>query len=453
MLAWSNDFAAITTTILILLTFYINSRNSIILKKCFILTFKNIVYTLFFYGTLLCLITKGYPIEVLQFNYFDVLTDQWWYFAPYSVETRVTDLKSLLIFLRFFDVPYLILYITFFRYLISKTKDNLIVLSIGLVLLSGGLVALVGGHLDEGYLAPFYCWAYMVIIGYLTFLLYKFYLKLNFNLKLILVSILIPISLLSSLVITNRRYREYNLYVESFKNQRFIFIDELGGFLAAEYKDYVELARISKDKKVIEEYWGIFSAIANTNSLWKVDSVIHSLGKQRDYSQNKIKESDIVITSSQKKGDLFLPEWGFTTNYWLYGELVHNWKPISSSPLTVVWLKDANREFKKVECINRETGFSINSERGYYEVKLNYKLNSPERNLLLARYTLLNDGIISVNPYKTETTIPVYVTDRIKDFNFTNIKNKKFKIRNCEALKIDIDLPGAIPDIKDADSK
>jgi hypothetical protein len=245
---------------------------------------------------------------------------------------------------------------------------------------------------------------------------------------------------------------EYKSAVSSAKHDKNkMWVTELGGFLSKDWAEYVSLARTTpSDLLVVEEYWGIWSAIRRTFSNWPVDSVIHAFQDVRTQAKDKLLEADIVITTRNKTSPEWMP-WNLTQNYWLYENLIKERDIAFASPTTVMWKKvEQARSFERVGCIaNKEAKLlTLNAPgRGFYEIDMGYDLgSSPGRKLLLVRtninFAVDSDGYLSVDPKAEHVKFPVYFNTggkMILDLKVVGVKQAEFATLSCGASKISFD--------------
>lgn len=237
---------------------------------------------LFSWLLLLLLITAGHPLELLKYNFVDVAKDQWWYFAPYSPSSRIFGIGQISnIFSRENDFPLAVLFIAIILAIKTKRIEYALLAWIGLILFAGGSPASIGGHLG-GYFDAFYYWgaitAVLAFLRWFQLSVYKRNVPSEHESCLRDNWLVIPIFFIL-LVSASDKWSKHKGYISDVKkNLGIFFVPELGGYLGLEWKDYTNYIRQHNGSKVIEEYWGIWSALNKIFPLWPVDSVIHALG-------------------------------------------------------------------------------------------------------------------------------------------------------------------------------
>jgi len=445
-LLWSNDYAVPTAgifSLLLLMQFYLN-ENSTARRS----SVAFILATCICWALLLSAITLGHSFELIDYNFIDVATDQWWYFGPYGSTTRVFDIRQIFrVFSQqnYFPVVVLIASLIFS----TKTKElgHVLVSAIGLTLFAGGSLASLGGHLG-GYFEAFYYWGAMsttlVILRSTQIFLFRISRfkpqRFFLNQSLLIVTFLLFLSATFS-------FDSYEEKISSAKNDpgRY-FVPELGGYLGLEWKDYIDYAQQHKKSKVIEEYWGLWSALNRTFPRWPVDSVIHALGNTRWVAERELVNADIIISTRYQTSPQWQP-WSLSQNFWFYEPLLLNWEPEFISPTTIVWRRTKNlREYKKINCktSSTEKGFSLDSEElGFYKVTLNYQSSAAGRYLLMVQnnisYALDANGYVSLPLNRSTVTIPALITEGSGNFFKTKIyggDDVSLEIKSCSAAKI-----------------
>ena len=176
------------------------------------------------------------------------------------------------------------------------------------------------------------------------------------------------------------------------------YVQELGGYLPTDWREYIMQARASKETPALEEYWGLWSAITRRHNSPPVDSIIHALGSKRTIFANAVKAlPNMVITTRLSTSPDWQP-WNLSANYWFYQPLLENYEPSIASPTTLFWRKkNTLSDMPVVPCkANRKNnGFTLTTATpGYYEVKPLFFLFSLHR-------CYLSRSFLSCMPHKT----------------------------------------------------
>lgn len=444
-LLWSNDYALSTVGIFSLfLFFYILKAKNFIMPLCSFALSAIITWAI-----LITLITQNHVYDLLVYNFLSVPVDQWWLFGPYDSSSRIfglTDIPKIFSAENFY--PCLILVLSLIVSLQTKKIEHTMIFLIGVALFSGGSVASIGGHIG-GYFGSFYFW----------------------SVALTILVLLKAISTIISLVHTSQVYSHpvlnacaciaffyYVFYAfDTLSNERKstkadpgkIYVQELGGYIGAEWQPYIDFVRANKDKVILEEYWGLWSAMNKNASLWPVDSVIHALGKVRENARSKIPTANLIISTRYWTSPVWQP-WNLSQNFWFYEQLLSNWELTFFSPTTVVWKKlEKPRHEYTVGCdiLEDKKSFELPSAQAneFYKVTLNYQVSQKKRHLLMVRNNISfgadADGYVSIPTNQSNITIPVFVSnENLSRFDLKNIGNHAIesKLISCSAKKISL---------------
>ena len=450
-LLWSNDFAIPTFVLSICFVFIWASRTSVLSLRLIASTILSAILS----ATVgLLLSTNNHVIEMITFNFLDVPFDQYWYFGPWSAESRIltfTDIFTKLLpdFGRWSATLLLLAVIVCFR---PKLEYQLLFF-IGLALASGGALATIGGHRYPGYQTAFIFWSQATAL--FAFILFVYRCSLLLGKRRFGTFRAGPyITALVLLVATTFFLRVFQDYASAKMDaevdpNRF-YVHELGGYLSTDWREYVIQARASKETSVLEEYWGLWSAITRRHASTFGDSVIHALGSKRTVFSSAVKAlPDMVITTRHSTSPKF-QSWSFSANYWFYQPLIENYRPAIASRTTLVWRKGRSSDLPEASCeINKNgKGFSIiASSPGYYEVKLTLNYAGSSRSLLMVKnglnFTFGAGGYLSLNPRNDTHTFPVAAPrSGSNDFDFKIVSSSKnqgdsyLSISKCTARQI-----------------
>lgn len=447
-LLWSNDFALPTAGIFILFYILLTYVKENLFWKQSTLTF--LLAAFLSWAALLSLITAGHPFAVLKYNFIDVATDQWWYFASYGIKHRIFELSQVTKLLSqqtTFSLK--VLFVSSIFAFKTKKIEHVLVALIGLILFSGGCLASIGGHLD-GYFFSFYCWGVITTILALIRLTQVVILPVLFKSTWShaqSVKLLAPASFLFTLyfaIIAGLNYQQDSTNLRT--NPEKHFIPELGGYIDTEWKKYIEYAQQNKESNIFEEYWGLWSAVNRRVPSWPVDSVIHALGNVRNVAKSALKDADLFITTRY----IYSPEWqpwNLSQNFWFYEELLLHWEPYYISPRTIVWRKsDKLQKEKDVNCQVSQNGSSFildTEDPGLYKVRIDYSSKKHGRYLIMLQnnisYGADANGYVSLPPGGLTATIPVRITEESgNEFNIKIVGDESIDVRinSCSAKKI-----------------
>lgn len=443
---WSNDYS-LPSLLGVLLVLVLNRvKLSEIIKIILIFVLISLVF--------LSLISDFNYHSFIDYNFNGVRKDQWWYFIPYGDRVFfLTDLVNVILVKTdngFYCnlYPLILTIILSISYFFSKNLKYGYCSVLLLVNFLGGAIASVGGHLTHYYFFNFVICSYLITLYLAMYIISSFIIsKLEkrqleikyFDIAIVCIILIICVSIILSGVRYNHRI---NKFINS--HAGFTYVDSFGGYLSNEYSEYIDFVKVNlKNQKFVEEYYGLASAYLNVKPVWKVDSVIHVLGnKLRLDSERKIDSVDYVITTRRLSEDSW-QSWSFTQNYWFYKKVLQEFKPVYHGPLTIIWkrYKDNGVSLSKSNCtVNQNSkSYMINdSRKGFYDVKLTYKIHS-SRILLLAQNNISRYGnfFASLDTVASSMKIPVFYDGKSNSFEIMILPFKKrstVELVKCEAI-------------------
>lgn len=435
-ISWSNDYGIPTASVLIIFGIFVSARDKIFKWKSLPISFAiTIVSTLL----LLYVITKGHPFSVLEYNFRDVRQDQYWYFAPWTENSRIFSLaEGITKIVQDAGIKSILFLLTWTLYTYARpSNQNLCLLMIGYALLGGGILATIGGHRNAGYFGSFRTWTYvmMVIVSALLFLsLFKTITPRKIK-YLRLLSVTIVIVCLAELFIN--KVINYVEYKRAVKNDANLFYSQkLGGYLPLAWKEHLELAPQKGNLNFIEEYWGLWSAYSSKRVKTKVDAAIHALGKERSNFASALNQLPSFVVTSSLEAGAHWQAWSLSANYWFYEILFRHYTARKTSPTTILWTKrmQPSPEWPNVNCTvrndDREPTFELfNSKPGFYQVTIALDTVSlMDRSLLMLEnninYASSARGFLSIDSSKRTVTLPV-LAKQPKQRYATKIVNPK----------------------------
>jgi hypothetical protein len=413
------------------------------------------------------LIYPDHPFEMLKYNLADVAKDQWWYFAPYGEQARVLQLKQLLHLAGFINPLGMGVFALLFLHLIKyKYVETALLIYVGFALYAGGVTASVGGHIDSGYFAAYRYWLMMTTFCGILHLMWQL-LSAKYTKPLVESHAVISLNIALALQFIPISFSIYKLKTESEiakQDSNRIYVTELGGYLPKEWLDYVNLARRTPvEDTVLEEYWGVWSALRHSFFDWPVDSIIHALGDTREKARLNMRAADIVTTTRRTSTPLASEwqPWNLSMNYWFYDELIGNYSIQSYSPTTVVWKHNDNLQVVALDTPCEKASPMKNSAMkfhldppGYYEISMRYKYQGSRRALIMVQnninYASDSNGYISLDPGSTHIKFPAYFYE--SGYSNLNVKivgddDASIDIVSCEARKINLSDDEILPSL------
>lgn len=366
----------------------------------------------------LMLSTCGNPIAIVKYNFVDIAKDQWWYFGPWSDASRIyslADLYKLHESSPNYSLSIVMGLLVCLTAVAAKSIEFFALAWLTIAIILGSLVTSIGGHIEPGYLNPPIFHALLVgsmlPIGYL--LRYKAS-RGNSALAPTISTINWALfATLSVLMATMEivRFRDDSAVAANDPSR--IYVSELGGYLPTNWRWYVEEARLFQST-VIEEYWGIFSAIQGRNGMFPVDSLIHALGTTRDEAKKRLQSNPPESLITTRMGYSGWQAWSLSSNWWFYREAILNYTPVRSSFTSVIWTrKNWTTATHPVNCLVND-GYAefFAPEAGLYEISITLEGNPPAgRHLLFTRnrivHAMRSEGYLSLPTNGLEKVFPM----------------------------------------------
>lgn len=420
---WSNDFAAISVAggLAACIAWLIHNRRfslslALRLAGSFALSFALI-------GIIL---TAGYFAEQLQYNYSDVRSDQFWYFAPWGKEFRVFSLRDLYWDIRWEGATYsFVVLVTLTGVALWAREFSWLLLSwIGWVLFCGGAVATVGGH-EGGYFTSFRLWAFFATVGFALALFGKIgtclklqvlkekrpdHVSVSRRVAKWFPATMIGASLVTLIFVEVQNYEEAESLLASADN--FVWDPTLDGYREKDLAGVSSL-QLLKSTDLVEEYFSLSSVFNGHNSRLKVDSVIHALGEQReDFAKELTRKPKLVTTTNPSYSVWSL--WNLSANWWFYKTLFSSYVPETLTKAQLLWTRDESRTWSEVPCRIIDGGrIQIDgSDRGFVEIELTTSRKMGSREYLMVQnninFAADGNGFVALDPGKQTHLFPAF---------------------------------------------
>lgn len=445
---WSNDFG-LPNLLLGLITFTALSESP---SRKYLARFANLLFGavsgVFVFGQMA---TLGNLNALIGYNFVDVAGDQSWYFGPYHPDWRVSsfsDLPNLLndLFSNYLGIVATATLTTLIVLVVLKRQqDHLLILHIGMVTFASGIIASIGGHVG-GYFVAFYYWGALVATSLMFLIISRLFKGQNFQWEVYFIHMIVFIGFIACLTSTTSKIESLSAKKTDLLTGKYFFVQELGGFIPLKYKSFIEFARDNKEKTISEEYWSLLSAIQDKNQPWKVDSVIHALGRQRMLAQESLNNlPDLLVTTNPT----FSPEWqpwNFSQNYWFYKRVIDSYQTVFETPTQVVWQRSepSNVKYEPIKCEVSESGsYIVLSSNSTGLTEVSFKFTSTTTRSSVVR--ILNsisfggaaNGTVSIDPRSNTGTIPL-IKESIGDYHVGSLLQGKTTLNftSCAASKI-----------------
>ena len=183
---WSNDYGLVSSILGIFLYLIFVFRKSNNRGRDLTFWGLSLFSTVSILSSLILI--NGWSDSFFKYNFVDVRNDQFWYFGPWSITSRIFSFEDLFtqVIREQVLIPLLLLIFLFILSATRSSKKLLTMSFIGLGLFLGGCIATVGGH-TSNYFTPFKLWAiystFALMISLIRFGIFQHKLIKNKNKK------------------------------------------------------------------------------------------------------------------------------------------------------------------------------------------------------------------------------------------------------------------------------
>lgn len=426
---WSNDYALVSASVMLLALSFHGALTPRWRLRHFALLWGSAGIGLLATGLL---VTAGNFSAYLRYNLVDVRGDQYWYFGPWTTQSRINTPGDLVAAFRAEGLllSVAVLALVLVTAMIRRDKQSGLLAYLGCSLLLGGLAASVGGHVG-GYFSPFRLWAGLTLCLLVLKLLADVFLTVEARtprltsgarkklVKGVAIAASLGIAIASVSVAVQATADQRSLRQDLRANNGFVYDEQFGGYLDSAFSQHLSLNPGSRED-LLEEYAGLMTAKVGPRTDLPVDSVIHALGSQRaEYAAALGQTPQTVVTSSPGIGSGEWIGWNISANWWFYRDLFRSYLPEQTSPTTILWRPSPERRGAgpAVPCHVRSDGVEIYPPvRGLYEVTVYYEgPGAGSRTFSMIRNGINQamgaDGFVALDPSATSQSLPVYADE------------------------------------------
>jgi len=353
-LLWSND-AGIPLVIAsgIGLTAALYSRVSLLIKA--LLTFA--LGTAFSASAVLVLVTHGDPSGWLQYNFVDVPSDQYWYFAPWNREARVlgiTDLPSIFIQGQLLStLSLIVLTACVVIAAVRRVRSRGSALRMSAFIFAGAsvvgtaLIPQIGGHIGAEYNAiTFVLGICAPLIVFQDVLLDRTKSLLR-KLPSRVVPIVATIAALTMITLDTN-----SLVATMQQTDRTVYSKQLGFYVTPQTaEDLAAMARLSsvleergfsKDRRLLSVYTSALDIASGTKSPASVGSLIHALGERNRIEYNEALVGKAVAVLTIAPGYTGWAGWNERANWSFFRNLRDLYRPVARNDQHILWIRSGD---------------------------------------------------------------------------------------------------------------
>ncbi|MEM7702174.1 MAG: hypothetical protein AAF251_09595 [Pseudomonadota bacterium] len=317
-------------------------------------------------AALVLIVTHGDPSGWLQYNFVDVSGDQFWYFGPWSRESRILsplDLPNILTSgepLRILSL--LLLAASVISVLVrrlrgrgSPVRDAGFVL-VGASLVGTALIPQIGGHIGAEYNAITF------VLGFCAPLIVFQRAVLRWVKPLVrqiapgglsyaaLAAAAVMLLVDASATVSVARATDRSVYSQ-----------ELGFYVTPAFKADIEaMQRLSQaltdkavpeDRQLLSVYTSALDVAAGTRSPAPVGSLIHALGaKNREYFTRLVAEQKVAAVTTIAPDYSGWEGWNLRANWPFFKALRENYTPIARNDQHVLWVRSGGSARRDAQC-------------------------------------------------------------------------------------------------------
>jgi hypothetical protein len=381
---WSNDFgyaslAALSATYLLFVWRASPKVSSLLVH------FLGVIagYILLFF-----IVTQGYPLRTLSYNFGGVAKDQFWYFMLNENE-KIFSLGGLLKYVVEFPIVSLptLSALAISIYVMAQKKADLkdiLFFYIVTATLAAAAIATIGGGIQARYFCAPMRLVYFIALFFILKCIpnifqekyQKFLIPASAICGVLFYILYAPVSLLN-----------WKKEVLILAGKDHFYSEAAGGFLENSQKREIKIAKQFENKTVFSTYSSLMEALSNKFQPSGIDYIIHALGKENraHYLQSfKDSQPDFVTTPNERPSsdEYWTPweTWSRRANWWFYREMLLSFEPVAQMPLHVVWQRrkkpiNVQKYASNVNCSIKNDMLLITDKlpKGTYYIELTVK--------------------------------------------------------------------------------
>ncbi|WP_298334422.1 hypothetical protein [uncultured Erythrobacter sp.] len=362
-LLWSND-AGIPLVIASLASFFLAFyRQWGLLIKAILTFIAGVAVSAF---ALVMAVTHSDPSGWWQYNFTDVAGDQFWYFGPWSRESRVlgiTDLPQIFLGGQLLSTLSLIVLTTcvicsVFRRLKgrgSHVRGSAFVF-VGASIVGTAVLPQIGGHIGSEYNAITFVLGFCAPIIVFQKALFSRAKPLMRRLPKLALTAAAAIAALAMIAIDAG-----SLVSNAQGTDRTVFHEKLGFYVTPKAaEDLAAIKRFSseleergfpEDQRLLSVYTSALDIAADVESPSPVGSLIHALGEQNRMAFNELLFSKAVAVTTIAPEYSGWAEWNTRANWSFFRNVRDLYRPVARSDQHILWIRSGgNPRAQDVEC-------------------------------------------------------------------------------------------------------
>lgn len=325
-------------------------------------------------GAILLLVTHGDPGGWLQYNYVDVPSDQYWYFAPWNRDARVlsiTDLPSIFMqgqWLSTFSLNVLTasVIVAMVRRFLARGSSlrTCGFIFVGSSVVGTALIPQIGGHIGSEYNSITFvlgmC-APLIVFQNALFVRAKPVLRLAPRLSLPLAAAAASIGMIA--------VEGVHLTQTASNTDRTVYAEKLGFYVTPQTaEDLAAMERLSnvledrgfpEDERLLSVYTSALDIAAGTKSPAPVGSIIHALGERNRIQYIEALTRKAVAVTTIAPDYTGWAGWNERANWPFFKNLRDLYRPVARSHQHILWIRSGDGLGKQdASCEVTDWGFA-----------------------------------------------------------------------------------------------
>jgi hypothetical protein len=356
---WSPDYGAISAVLFgsyAIAMYWMQNRTRLNLFCAFAVGCSSLLAGSVALGEVL---TRGHYAAYLGYFYIDVRNDQYWYFTPWREDLRILSAWDVFdAILNDQAIVGVVGLLFFFLALIFKprSREYPLLLIIGFSAFASAALSSWGGHIG-GYFWSVNAWFFLtvLVITCRSVLDHAHQVftrtprrRPAFGTPSLRTASAVLLVGFGALIAAENALRDQTKALSA--DPQYAYSAKMGGYIPRSFLPLTTSARQLTRGSVVEEYFGLTSAIVGPNSSFRVDSVIHALGRQRASFEAGMNSHPPLVISTSPGMDPMWVSWNLSQNWWFYSELFESYAPTQSSPFTLTWTKAKAMLWQDTDC-------------------------------------------------------------------------------------------------------
>jgi len=278
------------------------------------------------------LLTKGHFPSWLKYNFTGVARDQFWYYGAHDWKV-----------LQFTDLPINFIVIVSFIWIAtlitrvckkSATQNDFIMLFLLLSTLFAGYLYAIGSD-KNGLFTPLELIFYVSLLSQIyRFCLIRLHVFTRYTLAIIFIFGTLAF-------ITDKSVAVH----ASLNEQRGIYIQSIGGYLSTFGEELIDVSeKIGEKEEIFSTYASALDVMEGQFQPSGIDYIIHALGDEyRNKYVQAFRDTNPMYVTTIREDFTQWEIWAKRANWFFYREFLNEYKPLYSTPYSLIWVKESKQ--------------------------------------------------------------------------------------------------------------